>query len=781
MEAFRHVLQEDLQHPLYLTPDEVGGGWCRLFPALATSLPAPFPIFGRDEERVVTWAYPLLLSDGVLKLRRDLDSLVNAEVEYRLQPQTADGDHKRNMVVCRERYHKSISTTLENVFMNDYHRGLVDLFLLFHSGEVIRTLSKVPKMSQGLRKWGSTPDIAGIRQDISAVIADLLRRAALSAVDRLKQLAEVQVTPALTPLLGIICQDQLLLMESRPPSDLGQLSGYLQSRFRQNANAVTEANREVLERLKDLVARQPEVGNLLRLAVGSSLRLDRQQTLLEPRLLDAIRTGGLAETLNLSVMQMDLLRDLGLRLKTFELLATLRRRILPMQRQGTTLVLAGASSATPIAKTTRPYDFTAPGVVDSSVRRFGLIYDLSNFTAVLEEVRKTGRMAEERALQFMYVFQNRLEAIRLRRRLTFEKFLGDGAFYTSRRALRVIAAACEIQDVYDQLRNIGFPFNNGIRIALNFGVYRLLPMLHPGPEAKRFEFFGHGIVELARLTTGKSAREVSDISEFLIHSGYDAAKVDAFLAPLSSARSSNEKMTTRPYTATLDAHGELINEGIVVALPFLEELELELEIEGLVVVTMDNFKWVLVPIDPDLPDSLWVGLRYLGVARLKGLPPQELAEAVVWKTLPSESERMPFERPLIGLLRRLNQARGPMQTGTPPAERGRHSGKPPGNHLPARRRDTQVDLRRIPRHRRCDPARDPDADPDPGTQTGRADGDVAFPQPFRTCPGLRRSAPRDPGHLHAPFHSADPPRIPRLLPRRPAPRARIEQVWSSQF
>jgi hypothetical protein len=311
---------------------------------------------------------------------------------------------------------------------------------------------------------------------------------------------------------------------------------------------------------------------------------------------------------------------------------------------------------TPIAKTTRPYDFTAPGVIDSSVRRFGLIYDLSNFTTVLEEVRKAGRMAEERALQFMYVFQNRLEAIRLRRRLTFEKFLGDGAFYTSRRAVRVIAAACEIQHAYEQLRNIGFPFNHGIRIALNFGVYRLLPMLHPGFEAKRFEFFGHGIVELARLTTGKSTREVSDIAEFLIHSGYDPGEVDVFLSPLASARSGQEQISTRPYSATIDPHGELVNEGIVVALPFIEELELEMRIAQLSVVTFDRLRWVLFPVDPDLPDSLHVGLRYLGVARLKGLPPQELAEAVVWTELPDEREEIPFKRPLVGHLRRLAQS-----------------------------------------------------------------------------------------------------------------------------
>ncbi len=463
------------------------------------------------------------------------------------------------------------------------------------------------------------------------------------------------MTPALTPLLGIICQDQLLLIDSRPPQDLSQLGSYLQSRFRQNAEAVVEANKDVLERLRVLVERRSEVGKLLRLAVGSSLKFDRPECLLEPKLLDAIKTADLADTLNLSVVQMDLLHDLGLRLKTFELLAALRRRILPMQRQGTSLVLRGRSSATPIAKTTRPYDFTAPGVVDSSVRRFGLIYDLSNFTTVLEEVRKAGRMAEERALQFMYIFQNRLEAIRLRRRLTFEKFLGDGAFYTSRRALRVIAAASEIQQVYEQLRNIGFPFNHGIRIALNFGVYRLLPMLHPGPEAKRFEFFGHGIVELARLTTGKSAREVSDIAEFLIHSGYEPGEVDLFLSPLAAVRSGRDQIATRTYAATIDGHGELVNEGIVVALPFIEELDLEMEFTTVSVATYDQVRWVVFPIDPGMPDTLFVGLRYLGVARLKGLPPQELAEALVLTELPEKRQEIPYKRPLVNLLRQHSQ------------------------------------------------------------------------------------------------------------------------------
>lgn len=668
LEAFRQVLQEELPQPAYLTAAEVDGRWCDLFPALATSLPAPFPIFGRDEEKVVTWGFPILLSDGILKIRRELESLIQTELDERRRCRSGTGEDKQRKLAQRERYQKAVTATLENVVMNDYYRGLVDLFLLFQSGEVCRALARVPKTSSAPRAGEPSSAADDIRQAIAGVVADILRRAALEAVSHLRQLAEVQVTPALTPLLGIICQDQLLLLETRPPERLSQLGSYLQARFRQSPDALTAANANVLDRLLDLIDRQPEVGNLLQLAVGSHLRLDRAESLLEPRLLDAIQTAGLADRLHLSVVQMDLLRDLGLRLKTFELLAALRRRILPMQRRGTTLVLAGPSSATTIAKTTRPYDFTAPGVVDSSVRRFGLIYDLSNFTTVLEEVRKAGRMAEERALQFMYIFQNRLEAIRLRRRLTFEKFLGDGAFYTSRRALRVIAAACEIQRVYEQLRIVGFPFNHGIRMAINFGVYRLLPMLHPGPEAKRFEFFGHGIVELARLTTGKSAREVADIAEFLIHSGYDPGDVDHFLSPLASARGSHEVFSTRPYAATLDSHGELVNEGIVVALPFIDELGRELDADTLLVSAVDDLNWLTFPIDPGLPGTLYVGLRYLGVARLKGLPPQELAEAAVWTSAPAGARRIPFDEPVISLLRRTTQAEAVADGASPARE-----------------------------------------------------------------------------------------------------------------
>ena len=47
------------------------------------------------------------------------------------------------------------------------------------------------------------------------------------------------------------------------------------------------------------------------------------------------------------------------------------------------------------------------------------------------------------------------------------------------------------------------------------------------------EFYGPGIVELSRLTTGKANKEIEEIGGFLVAHGYDPAKVQQFFAPLS--------------------------------------------------------------------------------------------------------------------------------------------------------------------------------------------------------------------------------------------------------
>lgn len=653
--VFQLVLTDELRRPVVLTSDEVIGGWKDLFPNLAACLPPPYPIFGSDEEKVVTYGYPVLRSDGIRQLHRSLDALVNAEVEYRLASELDQTADKRGVMAERNRLHRSLSLIMENVFMNDYGRGMTEVFLLYLSSEVVRAVSQVPKLVRMVDR-GSDDEVAiHHRHVIAGILGGLIQRAAHGASDRLRTLAQVRLAPRISPLLGMICSDHLLLTESRLTVQMASLDTYLKTRFHYDSATLNATLEHAIGRLSHLMARQSALGELLASAAGINIDLTRSWTLLEPRLLKALLIADLLDSIGLSKTQAALFRDLGLNLKRFELLAALRRRIVIMAHRGNQLVLAEPSVRGTIAPTTRPYDFTSPGVVDTSVRRFGLVYDLTNFTAILEEVRKKGRSAEEKALQFMYVFQNRLEEIRHDHRLIFEKFLGDGGFYSSRRALRVLAAACEIQQAYDRLRRSGFPFDEGIRIALNHGVYRLLPMLGSDREIRRFEFFGHGIVELSRLTTGKSSREVAEIAEFLIHAGYDVSEVESFLAPIAEARSADRSTEDRPYKAALDSHGELVNEGIVLTLDFVEHLERELDVPSFTEVSEHGVRWLLFPLDPDRPGPFQVGLRYLGVARLKGLAPIELVEAAVWTEIPAEAQIISEGSSLVSLLRRLGQ------------------------------------------------------------------------------------------------------------------------------
>ena len=92
--------------------------------------------------------------------------------------------------------------------------------------------------------------------------------------------------------------------------------------------------------------------------------------------------------------------------------------------------------------------------------------------------------------------------------LRLEKYLGDGAFYSGRNARRMLVVAIHLQRFYPQFLERDFPFKSGLRIAMNYGEYRLMP-LEGGPSSgtARYEFFGHGLVELSRLSTAKKTQE----------------------------------------------------------------------------------------------------------------------------------------------------------------------------------------------------------------------------------------------------------------------------------
>jgi hypothetical protein len=602
------------------------------------------------------------------RLQREVAKQVEMETAFRAAAATEASSDKRKVMAQRERYQRSMQALLENALLNDYERRVTEIFTLFHSRDIARAVARVPQLLDD--RSSSLAETYGerFRYAIAAVFGDLLQRATIKALERLKVMADDTSLPATPPLIQTICHDQLLLAETEAPADLGHISEHLRLRFQQDGSRVAALLEQATEKMRAIATENLQLSVALRLASGTQVDFDHPNAFFQPKVLTTLEATGLTPVLGLSPDQVRLLRALGLRLKSLELLCALRNSVHTVENRGPATVLSDTTPEFAIASSTRPFDFTRPGVLDTAVRRFGLVYDLSNFTAILEEVRKKGPKAEEKALQFMYIFQSRLDEIRRRRRLNFEKFLGDGAFYSARRAGRVLAAACEIQVLYDELRQSGFPFDRGMRVAINYGTYRLLPMLAQGRGTiHHHEFFGHGIVELARLTTGKSTREVQAIAEFLIHQGYDPDKVDSFLEPLLRARGGGTHDARRPFAAELDECGELVNEGIVLTLPFLDQLDNQLEDTPLEKVEAFGHTWLTFPLDPAQSEGLHAGLRYLGVARLKGMPPVELVEVFVWRHEPADSSpvtRHAHQR-LIDLLRRFAHGTGDEEEPSP--------------------------------------------------------------------------------------------------------------------
>ncbi|HSL83867.1 MAG TPA: hypothetical protein VLF66_13920, partial [Thermoanaerobaculia bacterium] len=342
------------------------------------------------------------------------------------------------------------------------------------------------------------------------------------------------------------------------------------------------------------------------------------------------------------------------KLKEFELLQAVRRLLVPVQRTPDGLVtsrdalnrtLVGRTELR-VSSTTRPFDFMAPWVVDPQVHRFGMIYDIADFSDVVSVLRRSGAEIQDSSFRKMFRFQRRINRMADGRRLKMEKYLGDGAFYSGRRGQRMLVAAIHVQRLYQQALAEGFPFDRGIRIALNHGQYRLIPIHVSETGAERYEFFGHGLVELSRLTTGKATREIEELKTMLINLGYREEVVHRFFAPLlqRNVDTVDRREEARPFHAYINRNGNLVNEGVVATAAFLEQLDAENRFHDLRRATVADRRYVAIEV-PDPPGTaasragsragaaapprtLKIGLRKLGIASLKGLDKLAVFEVV---------------------------------------------------------------------------------------------------------------------------------------------------------
>jgi hypothetical protein len=270
-----------------------------------------------------------------------------------------------------------------------------------------------------------------------------------------------------------------------------------------------------------------------------------------------------------------------------------------------------------------------PWVVDPRVERYGMIYDISEFSATLSLLHRAGNDSQDGAFLAMFRFQRRINRLAISHRAKLEKYLGDGAFYSSREATNLLLVSVHLQRYYVSAVREGLPFDRGMRIALNYGPYRLIPMGGRPEEGERYEFFGPGLVELSRLTTGKATQEVDEVKTMLLNQGYPEATVHRFFAPLAQKNVDvvDKKEEARTFYAYINRNGTLHNNGMVGTGPFIAQLDRELAGAPIHRGREGDRSYVVIVLE-DGGERLPVGLRKLGMAHLKGLEQLAVYEIV---------------------------------------------------------------------------------------------------------------------------------------------------------
>jgi len=650
--SIEQVLEEGRDRLSFLGPGDLAGGWRSAFGDLASRFPEPFWLYADDEQTRLVLGFPLKVSTAWEGFCRDLGRLVEAEAVYRCALALGEPADKAGLVEQRAALAQRISEMIENAVVHDYGRRFAELFWLALSREVAERLGAALR-GVFARAAKLPPRVLDeIRYTVAQRFADVANRAEADALARLRRWGAADPQSAALPFAKRLRADLMPLAEQSLGRELRELSSYLQGHARLDPtrfHKLLATNTAQLDRLRQ---RDPSFDRALALIDAEALSLPADRLLFARPVLDLLEVWSHPDTPRLSSDLFRLLKDLGDMLRRFEVITCLRRRILQVGMRGSRPVTRVNGQFMRLSAFTRPMDFSTTGVVDASVRRYGLLYDLVEFSQILEEVRRRGRAAEDHASRFMVRFQQSIEQVRERYRLRFEKFLGDGAFYSARSARAVLLAAAELRVLYERLRRQGFPFDRGMRLAVNVGAYHLLHM-PTGDEKPHFEFFGHGMVELARLTTGKTTQEVEDIADFLIASGYSVHRVLEFLEPVRQSPRYPENVRERPYAAFLVENRELVNLGGVATEAFLRDLEAEWT--GLPCGEAESYgvRWLVLPCDATRLDGPWIGLRLLGIARLKGLDPTPLAEVVVFDQAPEGLATLPEGTSLWRALQRL--------------------------------------------------------------------------------------------------------------------------------
>lgn len=651
------ILLQVLAGPFnFLRPDE--DEVRRLLPEIAGALPRPRPVFLEDDAATPIQGFPVVAA-GVEELRETLRQYVVQEEAVQLAIVRREPVERRPLGSAWERYRLLLARAIENTTLSSYGRRFPEIFWLHHSLDLARLIKETPKriVREDLeigRRFGDQ-----IKYRVFERVMDRLLSAAYDVAQRLASATDQPEEELFPRLLTRMRDNVLIFTEDHVSRDLAELGSYFNGVLRIDGRDF----RERFERTLRWHAEQLETDRDLRDAVvhlvGGDLAAPRDELFKGQGYLSYLatrRTYSAAKLLPPPLIAV--WESLLVKLKEFEALHAFRRLLLTVERRGEHLVCRDAPGGRSgrgelrLSPSTRPLDFLEPWVVDPRVDRCGMVYDISDFAQTVSFLDRAGTEIQDEGFRAMFRFQRRINQLAIAHRIKLEKYLGDGAFYSSRDARRLLRAAVELQRQYRTALAEGFPFDRGLRLALNYGQYRLIPMgTFPDGGGEYYEFFGHGLIELSRLTSGKAMREIEEVKNLLVNQGYPEQTVRRFFEPLSRRNLDvvDKAEEARPFYAYISRDGTLVNNGIVATAPFLAQLDGVLPAESLLQRGSQGQRaYIVVPLD----GGLTVGVRRLGAARLKGLEAVTVFEVVDGAELDPETlEELPPERLLATLER----------------------------------------------------------------------------------------------------------------------------------
>lgn len=633
-----------------------------VIPAVETMLPEPQQIFLRNETATPLIGFPVLQSRQLRRLEEALVDYLEMEEEVQLSFQNRDTFDSKLYAQLWERYRSIFTRMTENVTVSSYGQNYPGVLWLYHSHQIARRIKEVPKRL--LRRDLTTGREHGdaLKYKVLFKFIDRVVTLTYDVVHRIAAEIEEEEDALFPSILAFMRDNVLILTEDYVSPDLTELNSYFHGHlgldgrdFRQRLGRLEEWHEKNLR--TDPVMRSA-VANLLHREVDS----DERSLFHRPGYLSFLSSHVTYSPARfLTPEQVQVWESLLTKLKEFEVLHALRKMVVPLDREDGELVSRDRSTNTTwvggppvlhVSEATRPIDFTASWVVDPLVQRYGLVYDITDFSAIITMLGRAEKAALDNAFRTMFRFQRRINQMATSLRLKLEKYLGDGAFYSARSGRNMLQAAVYVQRTYSRFLEQGFPFDRGLRIALNYSEYRILP-LERGPTGRsaRYEFFGHGLVELSRLVTGKATQEIDELKTYLLAHGYPEPTLNKFFAPMLRRNTEriSKKDKARRFFAYIDPNGTLINEGIVATEPFIGRLG---RFEDMYYARLQGRGYIVLPLDEDVDGRQLIAIRKLGYGKFKGLdetPIYEVVDAAGWdrakfKTIPPQALQSALER-----------------------------------------------------------------------------------------------------------------------------------------